>query len=264
MSRIRLLSWIPAIVGILRDYTRGPLYYCIKGWRHSPLTQEIAFIEWSLMFLIVRAFIFIIYIIISLYNMAYIPNVLSILVFSCVILDFYLLYYFILTRKERKINTKYKWFLYLCFLFFLSILILRMSLYIYAHFTQFGWNVLYTDGGYNTRLTELAARLTQAKRMVLEWRELHNISNQTVTLHDVGWRERCFAANSPVNFGRYEDVTYLFERFIDRNSHLRAFSQYYNIASWRAVVRRSVASVIIDSELLNSLAYCRDTSIVIP
>lgn len=226
---------------ILRDYTRGP--FSIKGWRHSPLMQEIAFINWFL--LTVRFCIFIACFTFSIDIYPCISNVLSILVLSSVIIDLYISIHFFLIRKQAIICTEYPLLKFLGFLLLSFIFLLIMMYFVFES------RELYAENSeYNPRLKHLAEWLSQAKYQVLDERTRMHIWGNNVTLAEVGW-------NSYYN---HADKIDLFERFIDRNPHLQAFSSYYKF-SIHFTVNRCFSRVSINRSLLDPLDCCTDMSI---
>ena len=104
---------------------------------------------------------------------------------------------------------------------------------------------------YNEDLRALGQYLADQKLSVILYRDNIGAPSNQVSLADIGWR---------VHRRENSEQLFLLEKFLDRYSHLRAFSQYYRWNSGFGL-GRNVNAVNITPELTDALCHCTDLSI---
>lgn len=215
-----------------------------------------------------KLFSFVVYLIMAWYNILFIPSILypvvlvsTIILDLCLVLNIYLKFDYCNLRISQLII--YILFVLLIFILLLIEIMHTISALHLDHYMAKTWMLLADDQPYNLTLRDLAGRLAEGKRLVMESRMAVGNTNGTVTLANLGYRQGNLSMNIPA-VG--EQDIYLLERFLDRHPVQAgfAFSQYYR---WETIGHSDnhgltrTLSVNITPHLLDALAHCRDNFI---
>lgn len=146
---------------------------------------------------------------------------------------------------------------YIFIIFFICALLYIQYIFIFKYHYGSVRGMHLADRTVNPRTYALGMQLAQAKYRFIEQRLAQGNTDPMVTLGNLGFRHDRIEFNTP---GNYLSEGYIFEKFIDKNSHLAAFNQYYKL-EWNWTMTRSIATVRVTSVLIEALITCTDQSI---